>query len=277
MKPEKVLFNSYVDACLSMNSNSFFTSMFHEPFGVAVVTSEIYPLNTLEGIRGLKKFISTFIPHKSNFKVFMTMNVNQYSNYDEIITGYEKKLFVATRLITTSLTPENLTEFCQETLSPLFTILEKNKIPLYIPRMVYTNTEIIKEIKRGEKHFIKKCLPEIILKFPDLTIILEDLISKKALQYVKNIPNSTSKVFAIISPLSFNIDEKNNKIINDPHEILTSPHFRFAFGTIKNQSTDHSFKLYSNFLKDQRKNNLRIKHLTQKFASHNAQHFLDLS
>ena len=228
-----------IDACFKVDNSTIISAEIIEKFSGVVVTSDTNPLNNEKRVERCYKQLISSLPDGSTFKIFMTLDVSLHSNHKEIVS------------------------LCLEKFFPLFRLFEENKIPLYISPKSFcdSNKKVISEEKK-EKSFIKHSLPKIINNFPNLILILEDITTKKGINFVSNVHPSEKKIYAIISPLSLKLAEK----AKNTHEVLNSPHFRFFFGTVKNDKADYSMEVYKSYLKASL-NTQRLEYLMKKFTT----------
>ena len=158
-----------------------FTSEF---FGRAIVMPNTKkPITTIKECISYKKYISEALSINSTFEPLMTIYLTDETVKNEIIEGFNNKVFFAAKLYPANVTTNSSQGVKKiENLHEIFEVMQELGMPLLIHGEV-TDPEV--DIFDREEVFIDKELSPLIQKFPKLKIVLEHITTSHAVDFVQ--------------------------------------------------------------------------------------------
>ena len=169
-------------------------------FGRAIVMPNTKnPITTINKAISYKKDIQEALPENSNFQPLMTIYLTDETDKDELMRGYQDKVFFAAKLYPANATTNSNHGVKKiENLYKIFESMEDSGMPLLIHGEV-TDSDV--DIFDREKVFIDKELLPLVKRFPKLKIVLEHITTSHAVDFVQN-----NNIGATITPHHLHIN-----------------------------------------------------------------------
>ena len=155
-----------------------------EYYGRAIVMPNTKnPITSINQAISYQKSITELLPKESKFKPLMTFYLNDETNENELIKGFQNNIFFAAKLYPANATTNSSHGVTKiESLYKIFESMQDSGMPLLIHGEV-TDPEV--DIFDREEVFIDRELYPLVKRFPKLKIVLEHITTSHAVDFVQ--------------------------------------------------------------------------------------------